>query len=45
MKTKKKPVSIYQKTESRMKQEVGRALAQVKFLEKMYEEMRKKKNG
>ena len=38
MKTKKKPVSGYQKTEIRMKQETCRALAQVKFLEKLYRE-------
>jgi hypothetical protein len=38
MKTKKKPVSGFQKTELRMKQETGRALAQVKFLEKLYRE-------
>jgi ribosomal protein L20A (L18A) len=38
MKTKKKPVSGFQKTEARMKQETCRALAQVKFLEKLYRE-------
>ena len=44
MKTKKKPVSGYQKTEIRMKQETCRALAQVKFLEKLYKEMKEKQN-
>jgi ribosomal protein L20A (L18A) len=44
MKTKKKPVSGYQKTQIRMKQETCRALAQVKFLEKLYQEMKEKKN-
>jgi len=47
MKTKKKPVSVYQKTETRMKQETGRALAQVRFLENLYREMvesKKKEN-
>jgi len=39
MKTKRKPVSAYQKTETRMKQETGRALAQVRFLESLYREM------
>jgi hypothetical protein len=42
MKTKRKPVSEYQKTETRMKQETGRALAQVKFLENLYKEMKQK---
>lgn len=39
MKTKSKPVSSYQKTQVRMKQETCRALSQVKFLEKLYREM------
>lgn len=39
MKTKSKPISEYQKTQVRMKQETCRALAQVKFLEKLYREM------
>jgi hypothetical protein len=39
MKTKRKPVSEYQKTETRMKQETCRALAQVKFLQNLYREM------
>lgn len=39
MKTKSKPISEYQKTQIRMKQETCRALAQVKFLEKLYREM------
>jgi len=39
MKTKRKPVSEYQKTETRMKQETSRALAQVKFLQNLYREM------
>jgi hypothetical protein len=42
MKTKKKPVSGFQKTEIRMKQETCRALAQVKFLENLYKEMKQK---
>ncbi len=43
MKTKKKPVSGFQKTEIRMKQETCRALCQVKFLEKLYREMMENK--
>ncbi len=39
MKTKQKSVSVYQKTQARMKQETGRALAQVRFLENLYREM------
>ena len=39
MKTKRKTVSEYQKTETRMKQETGRAVAQVRFLENLYREM------
>ena len=39
MKTKAKPVSSYQKTQTRMKQETGRAIAQVRFLENLYREM------
>jgi len=38
MKTKKKSVSAYQKTQNRMKQETSRALAQVRFLENLYRE-------
>lgn len=39
MKTKRKPVTEYQKTQTRMRQETGRALAQVRFLENLYREM------
>jgi len=47
MKTKRKSVSVYQKTQDRMKQETSRALAQVRFLENLYREMvesKKKEN-
>ena len=42
MKTKRKQISEYQKAEIRMKQEKCRALAQVKFLENIYKEMKQK---
>lgn len=43
MKTKKQPLSAYQKTQMRMKQETCRAVAQVKFLENLYKELHEQK--
>ena len=40
---KKKPISNYQKAKIRMEQETCRAVAKVKFLEKLYLEMMKEK--
>ena len=44
MKTKQKLMSNYQKTQLRMQQESGRALARVKFLENLYKEMVESRN-
>jgi hypothetical protein len=43
MKTKSKPVSAYQKTQVRMKQESVRALAHVQLLKNLYREMMEEK--
>jgi hypothetical protein len=41
--SKKKPISNYQKAQIRMKQETCRAIAHVKLLENLYLEMMKEK--